>query len=512
MAKVTVIPATRKMMTSEPIISKRKRRVAGYARVSTDREEQKTSYETQKSYYTDYIGSRDDWEFVGMYADEGKTATNTKFRDGFNKMITDALAGKIDLIITKSVSRFARNTVDSLNTVRKLKDKGIEVYFEKENIWTLDAKGELLITIMSSLAQEESRSISENTTWGKRKSFAKGNVSVSFGGFLGYDKGFKINEEEAETVRLIYRLFLSGDSISEIVRKLEKLKRKTATGSTKWFQSTVQRILTNEKYKGDALLQKSYTTNFLTKKRQANNGEVAQYYLEDHHEAIISPEEFAEVQVELQKRKNIGRRSSNIFSGRIICGECGTPYGAKVWHSTDKYRRVVWRCNHKYETRGVKCHTPHLTETEIKEIFIKAINILMIDKEEIISNMEMLLEAGPDASELKSEKRRLESEISELTQKLQVTDKADPEGNYNELISEYVNKTKRSDDMGRSIIEAEAMSEKIRNFIKGLRQMKGLIDEFDEELWGIMMDTITIRAKDDIEVKFRGGMSVKVSV
>lgn len=165
------------------------------------------------NYYQEYIKSREDWEFVGMYSDEGITATNTKHRDGFNQMVEDALAGKIDLIITKSVSRFARNTVDSLTTVRKLKEHGVEIYFEKENIWTLDAKGELLITIMSSLAQEESRSISENTTWGQRKRFADGRASVPYKNFLGYDKGFKVNEKEAETVKLIYKWFLEGFSL-----------------------------------------------------------------------------------------------------------------------------------------------------------------------------------------------------------------------------------------------------------------------------------------------------------
>lgn len=190
MAKnVTTIPATRNRYTANPINSKKKRRVAGYARVSTDMEDQQTSYAAQCDYYTQYIQSRDDWEFAGLYSDEGITATNTLKRDGFNKMIEDALAGRIDLIITKSVSRFARNTVDSLSTIRKLKDNGCECYFEKENIWTFDSKGELLITIMSSLAQEESRSISENCTWGWRKRCADGKVTVPFGRFLGYDRG-----------------------------------------------------------------------------------------------------------------------------------------------------------------------------------------------------------------------------------------------------------------------------------------------------------------------------------
>lgn len=186
--KVTTIPATINKFTAKPVDSKKKRKVAGYASVSTDHEDQLTSYEAQVDYYTNYIKGRDDLEFAGLYSDEGISATNTKHRDGFNQMITDALAGKIDLIITKSVSRFARNMVDSLSTIRKLKEHSIECYFEKENIWTFDSKGELLLTIMSSLAQEESRSISENVTWGQRKRFADGKVSFAYKRFLGYDK------------------------------------------------------------------------------------------------------------------------------------------------------------------------------------------------------------------------------------------------------------------------------------------------------------------------------------
>ena len=220
MARVTTIPATISRFTATPINEKKKRRTAAYARVSTDSEEQLTSYTAQVDYYTNYIKGRDDWEFVAVYTDEGITGTNTKHREGFKRMVADALDGKIDLIVTKSVSRFARNTVDSLTTVRQLKEKGVEIYFEKENIWTLDSKGELLITIMSSLAQEESRSISENCTWGQRKRFADGKVTVPFKRFLGYDRGpdgnLVLNPEEAVIVRRIYSMFLQGIIYAQI--------------------------------------------------------------------------------------------------------------------------------------------------------------------------------------------------------------------------------------------------------------------------------------------------------
>ena len=278
---VTVIPPTIQPITHLARNAVVRRRVAAYARVSTSSEEQLTSYEAQVDYYPRFIQSKPEWEFVRVYTDEGISAVNTKKREGFNQMVRDALDGKIDLIVTKSVSRFARNTVDSLVTVRKLKEKGVEVYFEKENIYTLDSKGELLITIMSSLAQEESRSISENVTWGQRKRFADGKVSLPYSHFLGYRKGDnglpEIVPEEAETVRWIYSLFLSGKTTGSIASLLTREGVSTPAGKKKWAASTVESILKNEKYKGDALLQKALTVDFLTKKQKKNEGEVPQY-------------------------------------------------------------------------------------------------------------------------------------------------------------------------------------------------------------------------------------------
>jgi len=355
---ITVIPATISRFTSAPINEVRKRRVAGYARVSTDHEEQLTSYEAQVDYYTNYIKGRDDWTFISVYTDEGISATSTAKREGFKRMVADALAGKIDLIITKSVSRFARNTIDSLSTIRELKEKGVECYFEKENIWTFDGKGELLITIMSSLAQEESRSISENCTWGQRKRFSDGKVCVPYSRFLGYDKGengvLKLNEKEAVTIRLIFRMYLEGSTPHAIAKRLTADGIPTPGGKPVWSQSTVQGILSNEKYKGDALLQKSYTVDFLTKKKKVNEGEIPQYYVANAHEAIIDPTVFEMVQLEIGRRKKGANRHSGlgIFTSRIKCGDCGGWYGAKIWHSNSKYRQVVYQCNKQVQGRG----------------------------------------------------------------------------------------------------------------------------------------------------------------
>lgn len=312
---ITVIPATINPLTRMPSgRTAMKRRVAGYARVSTDSDEQFTSYEAQVDYYTQYIKRNPEWEFVKVYTDEGISGTNTKHRDGFKEMIADALNGKIDLIVTKSVSRFARNTVDSLVTIRELKDKNVEVYFEKENIYTFDGKGELLITIMASLAQEESRSISENVTWGQRKRFADGKVSLPYKSFVGYKKGEndipEVVPEEAELIRRIYSLFMSGRTSTYIAKLLTEEGIPAPRGGLKWQSSTIESILTNEKYKGCALLQKCFTVDFLTKKRKVNEGEVPQYFVENSHEAIISPEEWQAVQYEVARRKTIGKRYS----------------------------------------------------------------------------------------------------------------------------------------------------------------------------------------------------------
>lgn len=521
MKQVHVIPATYINHTSIPIVSKSRRKVAGYARVSTDHEDQTSSYTAQVNYYTNYIRSRKDWEFVDMYTDEGISATSTKHREGFKKMIDDALSGKIELIITKSVSRFARNTVDSLMTVRKLKDKGIEIYFEKENIWTLDAKGELLITIMSSLAQEESRSISENVKWGHRKRFADGKVSVPFSHFLGYDKGkdgnLVINPEQAKTVKLIYRLYLSGYTYHSIARNLMKREILAPGGGHTWGASTVRSILTNEKYKGDALLQKKFTVNFLTKKSKVNEGEVPQYYVEHDHEAIITPYVFDCVQEEIKQRKEGKKRYSGVsmFSSKIKCGQCGGWYGAKVWHSTDKYRRTIYRCNDKFKNR---CNTPHLTEDEIKDIFIRAINQLITDKDEIIGNIELLKIKLVDTTKLEKERDELSVELNILTDQVQsiieenaktVQNQGEYNQKYSSLVSRYEDIKKQYDFICNDIQNRRVKGKQLDEFAKEL-QARELIQDFDENLWGSLLDFITVQGKDDIRVTFKDGTEIKV--
>ncbi|MBE6861559.1 MAG: recombinase family protein [Ruminococcus sp.] len=521
MPVVTKIPARLHPATFVPLESTAKRKVAGYARVSTDSEEQQTSYAAQVSYYTDYIQKRPDWEFVGVYTDEGISATNTRHRDGFNRMIADALDGKIDLIVTKSVSRFARNTVDSLTTVRKLKEKGVEVYFEKENIYTLDSKGELLITIMSSLAQEESRSISENVTWGQRKRMADGKVSLPYSRFLGYCKGEdglpEIVPEEAEIVRLIYRSFMEGLTTNKIAQMLMEHEVPAPGGQKKWYSRTIESILTNEKYKGSALLQKKFTVDFLTKKTKINEGEVPQYYVEESHPAIIPPEEFELVQAEYLRRKRLGRKynSKSIFTARLICECCGGYYGSKVWHSTSKYRRVIWQCNHKFQN-GEKCTTPHLYEEHIKDKFILAMNRILENKDEIIENCLLLSEHFTVSDDTAIETVTQEMDVvAELTRNLIQQNSVKPmkqelyKAEYEKLVQRYESLKAKHDAL---VCKKEAMESKLKfilHYAETLRE-QNVITEFSEDLWLKAIDHVTICRDGRIVFLFKDGSEITV--
>ena len=370
-----------------------KKKVAAYCRVSTDQDEQLNSFEAQRSYYTEHILSNPNYELAGIFADEGISGTNTKNREQFNAMIKACKEGKIDLILTKSISRFARNTLDCLNYVRELKQLGIGIYFEKENIDTLDAKGEVLLTILSSLAQEESRSISENSTWGVRRRFEQGKVTINETKFLGYEKdrngNIVIDKKQAVIIKRIYREFLQGKGIGHITKDLEKDKVKNWNGTTKWYMSTIQSILQNEKYKGDALLQKSYTIDFLSKKRAKNHGEVTQYYVEESHPAIIDPEEWEAVQLEFERRRKfceehfIKKLDTRVaFSGKLICSQCGNVYGRKTWIQPTGVQRKVWMCSTRYKSKGVKgCGTGHVDEEMLKKVFIEVFNTMVDNKQ-----------------------------------------------------------------------------------------------------------------------------------
>ncbi|WP_312444751.1 recombinase family protein [Lacrimispora sp.] len=392
--------------------SVQKLRVAAYCRVSTAQEEQLLSYENQVNYYTKFINENPLYEYAGTYADEGISATNTKKRDEFKRMIADCRAGKIDMIITKSISRFARNTLDCLNYVRELKELGIGIIFEKENINTLDAKGEVLLTILSSLAQDESRSISENSTWGIRRRFEKGQHKMSTKRFLGYDTDEEgkliINRKQAQIVNRLYSEFLNGKTVDYIKRIFEREGVKNWDGGTKWQATTLQSMLDNEKYKGDAILQKSYTTDFLTKKRVQNNGEIQKFYIEDDHEAIIEPWIWECVQLETERRKRYleehetksysNNTEKNPFASKIVCGECNKVFTRKGWRSSTGETRKIWQCSERYKVKGVMgCANRHIEEDTIQKIYLIAWNkllecrdILILEWEEKMNSDDLL--------------------------------------------------------------------------------------------------------------------------
>ena len=506
--------------TLAPVI---KKRVAAYARVSTEHEEQQTSYEAQVDYYTKKIKERTDWIFVEVYTDKGITGTNTKRREGFNRMVQDALDGKIDLILTKSVSRFARNTVDTLTTIRKLKERGVAVYFEEQSINTMDGKGELLITIMSSIAQEESRSISDNVTWGQRKRFADGKVSVGYKHFLGYEKGEdglpQIVEEEAKVVRYIYREFLLGKTGSHIAKTLTQAGIPTPAGKTEWQASTVMSILQNEKYKGAALLQKQFTIDFLEKKMKVNEGEVPQYYIEHSHEPIIDPVDHDRVQLEIGRRKGLDRRysSAHLFSARVICGDCGGFYGRKVWHSTDAYRTFVWRCNDKYK-KGNTCTTPYLTEEKLKQAFVDALNQRIEVKAETLAACRLGIDAICDLAELDAGIDSIKDEIAVLVEmsKQLIDENSHSIQNQDEYQRKHAALVERYEEAdGRlKTLQAERnrsidMRKNTEWFMEVFSQQDGMLEAFDEELFFALTDVMTIYHDGRIAARFRDGVEIE---
>ena len=473
-------------------------------------------------YYTKFIRENPDWDFVEVYTDEGISAVNTKHRDGFNRMIRDALAGKIDLIVTKSVSRFARNTVDSLTTIRKLKEAGCECFFQKENIMTFDSKGELLITIMSSLAQEESRSISENVTWGQRKRFADGKVSIPYGQFLGYRKGAdglpEIIPEEAEIVKRIYREFLQGKSTNAIATTLTKEGIPTPGKKAVWQRATVESILQNEKCKDSALLQKSFTVDFLTKKTKVNEGEVPQYYVEDSHPAIIEPWEWEQVQAELERRKNsrTRHRQTSPFSGKILCADCGGIFGAKTWHSTDRYRRVIWQCNDKFKGEH-KCETPHLTEKRLKELFLSALGAYLSDRETVIVRLRDTQRVLTDTDFIDEDIRTLEEELTAVTEMLRLcieenAANATTEETYRATHAELCRRFEETEarltslQKQRDRMKADAIA--IGGMMFELGELTALPLTFDEKLWNGTIDHVIVYADERVVFCFKDGKEI----
>ena len=396
------------------------KRVAAYARVSTDGEDQETSYEGQVTHFTEFINNHAGWKMAGVYADEGITGTSIAKREQFNKLISDCEAGRIDLVVTKSVSRWARNTLDSLQTIRKLKALGIPIIFEKENINTMEASGELLITIMSSLAQQESQSISQNVKISHQYRFQQGVPMIANSRFMGYNKEkgadhLTIDPEGAETVRLIFRDFLDGFSFGDIVKDLEGQGISSVSGNERWDPSTVKSMLKNEKYMGDLLLQKYYIPDFLTKKVRKNRGELPQYYVENAHAPIVPKEVFLRAQGILLQRKQTAKRgrvrNENALFGNVICGECGDIYRRYKGKEGTSVPETKWRCRAR-ATKYSDCKGRAITEAELKNAIVKSFNNLPKQRDKLIRMQERIR-----SGDLAQVNREIEG-IDERTEKL----------------------------------------------------------------------------------------------
>ena len=393
---VEVIPATWNP-ADESVREIRKLRVAAYCRVSTELEQQQSSYDIQIEYYTRHIMQNPNWIFAGVFADDGRSATNTFRRDDFNQLMDQCLKGKVDMVITKSISRFARNTVDCISWVRKLREKNVAVYFEKENLNTLDDSTEMILTILSSQAQEESRAISTNVKWGYARKFEKGESTGqrSYGFRKAPTGEMCIVEEEAAVIRNMARWFLDGDSLERIKHRLEGAGIETTTGKKTWSTGTIYNILTNEKIMGDVLLQKTFTADYLTKRRVKNSGQQKQYYVKNHHEAIIPKTVYYKIQEEIARRSSLkkagtrkGKTAQGVYSskyaltGIMVCNECGAHYRRTTWAKNGK-KVIVWRCINRLEHGTKRCHeSPTLKEEVIQEAIMGKLHSLSIDQEE----------------------------------------------------------------------------------------------------------------------------------
>ena len=393
---VEVIPATWNP-ADESVREIRKLRVAAYCRVSTELEQQQSSYDIQIEYYTRHIMQNPNWIFAGVFADDGRSATNTFRRDDFNQLMNQCMKGKVDMVITKSISRFARNTVDCISWVRKLREKNVAVYFEKENLNTLDDSTEMILTILSSQAQEESRAISTNVKWGYARKFEKGESTGqrSYGFRKAPTGEMCIVEEEAAVIRNMARWFLDGDSLERIKHRLEDAGIETTTGKKTWSTGTIYNILTNEKIMGDVLLQKTFTADYLTKRRVKNSGQQKQYYVKNHHEAIIPKTVYYKIQEEIARRSSLkkagtrkGKTAQGVYSskyaltGIMVCNECGAHYRRTTWAKSGK-KVIVWRCINRLEHGTKRCHeSPTLKEEVIQEAIMGKLHSLSIDQEE----------------------------------------------------------------------------------------------------------------------------------
>ena len=506
-----------------------KLKVCAYCRVSTDTDEQLTSYQAQMKHYSEFIDQNPSWDFAGIYADEGISGTSTKNRTQFNKMIEDCKAHKIDMVLTKSISRFARNTLDCLKYIRLLKEYKVAVFFEKENVNTLDSKGEFLLTLLSSLAQEESRSVSSNPRWGIAHKFQQGEIMLNHTQFMGYSKDEQGNlvivPKEAKIIKRIYRNYLEGKSAKQIARELTKDRIAAPAGGKKWFDSTVLSILRNEKYYGDAILQKSYTEDFLTKKRVKNTGQLKQYYVQNSHPGIVTKEVFMSVQAEILRRNNLPGASKGgtmtyqskfALAHRIVCSNCGTTFRRCTWTLNGEKIRV-WRCGKRIATSGKECKAGAIYETDIQAAFVRVMNELVQNQEEFIrpllENIDKVLE-----QQLQN-KDKITTRIAELSEVLTRLVESQSrmrsttnisEDEYINISTEYNELVKQQEAMQGKEKECEMQKLQVKELIDELTGRGGIISEYEDKLIRILVQRIYALEDKKVIFEFKCGTKIEI--
>ena len=535
-SKLIVIPPVRE--TAQSQTEKKQLRVAAYCRVSTDDEEQLTSYEAQVSYYTDKITSNPDWVMADVFADEGKTGTSVKSRKDFQRMIRQCRRGKIDLILTKSLSRFARNTLDTVKYTRELRQLGIPVIFEKENLNSISWESEFLLTLYGAFAQSESESISKNVSWGKRQAMKEGKVTIQYKHLLGYIRGAdgkpEIVPDQAEIIRFIFKRYLAGDTLRAIKAQLEAEQVPYITGEVAWNLSTLQSILQNEKYCGDVIMQKTFRKDCISKETVVNTGQLPKYWTQNHHEAIVSREIFDAVQEETARRKamasgtkksaptGLGKYSSkHALTGLLICGECGMPYRRVVW--TQKgMKRPVWRCVNRLDHGKTLCkHSPTLDEKPLQEAVLAAVNILMSRKDELSNGVvsEMIQELAPVPGEVLS-LADIERAIGDLAHRFdQLMDKTDGEESIQRNLDQFREiseqlaalKERRAHVLGVQA-ENELMAKRLQRAAAVMEMAPAEVTEWNESIVHQLVEEVKVLSKDELRVTFRNGITITQTI
>ncbi len=521
---------------ANPLLSAKKNEykqlnVAAYCRVSTDSEDQLQSYEAQVNYYRDHICKNPKWRFAGIYADEGITGTAVNKRERFKEMIKDCEKGKIDLILTKSVSRFARNTVDSLNYVRKLKAMGIGVFFEEQNIDTLTTDSEMFIGLYSVMAQSESENISANVKWGIQQRMKNGTYSFNYRTY-GYRKGEdgepEIVPEEAEIVKRIFNLYLDGYSVDKIASYLNENEVKSKTG-TEWKKATVQGILTNEKYVGDLLMQKTFSTDCINKKTKKNNGELPKYLISNNHKPIIDRETFKMAQVEKAKRgakrkksdmaiTENGKYSSKFaLTELLICGECGSSYRRRLKYYNGN-KMVYWRCINRIENGKKYCKKSFgISENKLHEAICRGISKVIPEQEEILSAVKATLEYAVSGNNDNLDRFNIELNIKQLQNEADelMTNAISTGGDkerYFEEIEKIYSKIKvlreKHDSLQSTVVEKPECNKEIKRIAEILENEAFEMKEYDDTIIRRIVDCIKVMSDKTIVIILKGGFEI----